>query len=190
MSDVLEIEVDGAPPPKGGAEGETGAPSWGMPAAIAVAGVLLLAVIVVVRTAPQPVASSASPASSVPSTRLPSDTDDEIFAAAGAAMSAWGQFAVTGDVALLDAHFHSAGPQYRQLVAEAPTIADVVRHGGPYEVATTGSVSRLSVGRAEVRATVVWQRPGEPDQRTSWIIEMRRSPDGAWMAWTVRSAGG
>jgi hypothetical protein len=188
MSDLLDIEVDGNPPPTG-RQRDDGTPSWGMPAAIAVAGVLLLVVLVVVvapmvrptgggrssDSAPKPSASLAKP-------------ENEILAAARAALSAWGRFAGSGDLTVLSRHFHEDGPQYRQLVDEAPRIAAARLSAGEYQVVSDGMVKSLSADRAEVRATVVWQRPGESDQRKVWSIELRNSRGENWAVWTVRSA--
>lgn len=186
MSEVLEIEVDGELPPTRWPR-EDGAPSWGVPVAIAVLAVLVLAVLVVV-VAPAlgrgDARRSVDPAPMKPAMAEPRD---EILAATRAALSAWGRFASTGDVTVLGGHFLKEGPQYRQLVTEAPGLA-VVPKGHEYEVLTDAAVRALSTDRAQVRAQVVWRRPGEADQRKVWMIDLRPTPRGRWAVWTVRTA--
>lgn len=188
MSEVLDIEVDGESPPTRRLR-EDGAPSWGVPVAVAVLAVLVLAVLVAV-VAPAlsrgAARRSGDPAPPKPAVAQPRD---EILAATRAALSAWGRFASTGDVTVLGGRFVKEGPQYRQLVTEAQGIAAATPRGYEYEVAAAGAtVQALSSDRARVRAQVVWRRPGEADQRKVWMIDLRPTPGGGWALWTVRTA--
>lgn len=181
-SDLLEIEVDGEVPaarrrdsPR--REGRrTSAVAWvalGTVAAVVVLGVASAALD----------AGQAPPRSEVPAT-TPGEAD-AVLAAASAAMSAWGEFAGTGDVNLLDDHFDPSGPQYRQLVGEAEGIKATGARSG-YEVEPRGVAERLSGDMATVRADVIWRRGTEPEQWWEWIIDLRRR-GGAWTVWTVRA---
>jgi hypothetical protein len=193
MGDVLEIEVDGRPVDEAPRSGRA-APTWGLPAAIAVAGLLAIAVLVV---AVFPVLTRGPDTQPPPSSATPADTNlastavtvegDERVAAAEAALTAWGQFAVTGDVELLEGSFDTTGPQYRALVDEAAAIAADPPGPPPYDVELeTASVEEASANEAVVAVAVAWARPGEPDQRFAWNLVMRRSQTGQWLLWTVR----
>lgn len=111
--------------------------------------------------------------------------ENEVLSAATAAMSAWGDFAGTGDLARLDGHFDESGPQYRQLAGEARSMA-AAGVTSAYEVDCRCVVETLSGDRATVRATVAWRRGAEPEQRWEWIIDLRRS-EAKWTVWTVRA---
>ena len=100
-------------------------------------------------------------------------------------MSAWGQFAGTGDASRLDGYFDPSGPQYRQLAGEVERIKATGATSG-YEVESSGDVKRLSGDTAIVRAAVVWRRGAEPEQRWEWIIDLRRR-GASWTVWTVRA---
>lgn len=188
MTDVLEVEVDGEPPPRR-LPREQRPPSWGMPVAIAVLGALLLAVLLVVVAPALGRDDRGRSSASSPTTAVVPEPRDEILDAASEALSAWGRFAVTGDPAILAGHFDEKGPQYRQLLAEpARATATAPRGDNGYEVVTDGTVESWAEDHALVRAKVVWRRPGEADQRLNWRIELRPTPDGTWRVWTVRPA--
>ncbi|MGH9164284.1 MAG: hypothetical protein ACRDZW_02075 [Acidimicrobiales bacterium] len=159
-----------------------------MPVAVAVLAALLLAVLVVV-VAPA-LGRGDARRSGDPGPTKPAMTEprDEILATARAALSAWGRFASTGDVTVLGEHFLKEGPQYRQLLTEAQGIAAAPK-GSEYEVVVVDPrVQALSSDRAQVRAQVVWRRPGEADQGKVWMIDLRPKPRGGWALWTVRTA--
>lgn len=184
MTDTIEVEIDGVvddgPPRR--------APAWGLPAAIAVVGVLALAVIVRV-VAPglmtdQAPAGERTPASASPAAPAP---EDARIVAARAALAAWGRFSVTGNLALLATHFDPMGSQYRQLVGEADTIRSGAGHGVPYDVSLDDvQVSTAGSDEALVTAMVTWARPGEAGQRYSWEIALKAAVPGQWRLWTVR----
>jgi hypothetical protein len=107
--------------------------------------------------------------------------------AAETALIAWGQFAVTGDVELLEHSFDTSGPQYRELAGEAPGITADPLGPPPNDVRLeTARVDEASVNEAVVAVSVAWARPGEPDQRFAWDVVIRRSVTDQWFLWTVR----
>lgn len=187
VSDVLEVDVVGEAPPSMGGDA-TGSPSWGLPAAIAVFGILALAVVVVVVAPALTRQGAAPPRSQAAATPQPNDQGSELLDVARAALSEWGHFAVTGDVGVLTGHFHPDGPQYRQLQSEAPGIASRGEAGSRYEVKTEAVVQGRRDDSAEIRAQVLWIRAGEADQQLDWIVELRPTPSGRWALWTVRSS--
>ena len=181
-SDLLEIEVDGELPTTRGSDGPRR--SGRRPPAVAWAVVGTVAAVIVVAVASAAFdAGRAPPRSEVRST-TPSE-GDVVLSAASAAMSAWGEFAGTGEISFLDGHFDPSGPQYRQLASEATGITETGAVGG-YGVETAGVVKTLSGDTATVHATVVWRRDAEPEQRWEWIIDLRRR-GASWTVWTVRT---
>jgi hypothetical protein len=202
MNDTITVEVDG----------ELGEPdylpdrprpAWGMPAAALVI-VLLLgglgwtllsgggstrepAATPTPTVVPTTTPTTAPPVSSSTTAPQPAveepvyDLTDPVQAAQ-AALDAWGEFAVSGDLTVLEPFFDPASPQYAQLEAEA---ADA-RGGIAYEVTAEEPEVVVDGEIARVEATVTWRRVGEPDQRYEWSIELRRAGE-AWRLWTVRT---
>lgn len=186
MGDVLEIEVDGAPtdtrarPPSRG-------PSWGVPAAVGVVGLLMLGLFVTLVIPTFLGGSSAKPSASEgvsPPTGVV-EHSDPVVATAASALAAWGEFAVDGDLSHLDGLFHPDGPQYRQLAAEAERLAADAAGGPPYEVTLERATVQEATGTlTSVSATVLWSRIGEATRTYEWRIAMRHA-GGAWLLWTV-----
>lgn len=181
-SDLLEIEVDGELPTTRGSDGPRRSGRRPPAAAWAVVGTVAAVVVLGVAQAALD-AGRALPRSEVRST-TPSE-GDVVLSAASAAMSAWGEFAGTGEISFLDGHFDPSGPQYRQLAGEAEGIRATGATSG-YEVESSGVVETLSGDMATVHATVVWRRGAEPARRWEWIVDLRRR-DAAWTVWTVRA---
>lgn len=180
VSDLLEVEVDGRPPPapeRGPALHHRSRPAVVLAAAVA-ATALLVGMLRSPADGDGPVGTAA--------TSQPADSpEQEVLQATAAAMSAWGEFAVTGDVADVAAHFAADGPQYRLLANEARQM-EVARPSEPYEVETSGVVESLSAERARVRAAVVWRHAAEAERRWEWFIDLRRAgPRTGWSVWTV-----
>ncbi len=192
------MEVDGEVDDPGSLSPGDRAPRWGLPVAIAVAAALLLAVLVLVvvpaltrsgdTRSTDAASSSASDAIIQRERATPAPADPRIDAA-GRAVAAWGQFAVTGDLASLDGLFDKDGPQYRTLSEEVPRL--VAGGGGrtPYQVTlSTADVVSSNDGEAIVKGNLIWQRKGESDQVHSWEIVLRRADNDRWVLWTVRDA--
>lgn len=101
------------------------------------------------------------------------------------ALSAWGEFAVTGRMRDLGDFFVIGGPQRRQLRAESEAIlADPP--GPPPYVVTTDNIFTVSVTPTDVvlRTEIEWARQGEESQFFVWDIQMQLV-DGAWQLLTV-----
>lgn len=100
--------------------------------------------------------------------------------AATAAVEAWGAFAATGDIGLVDGWFAVDGPQYAQLQSEADSILP----GGVYDFALTDA---LVVEPGLVRATVTITGGNGESQTYLWDIELI-DQDNRWKVWTVRTS--
>ena len=100
--------------------------------------------------------------------------------AATAAVEAWGSFAATGDIGLVDGWFAVDGPQYAQLQSEADSILP----GGDYDFAL---VDGVVVGPGLVRGTVTITRGNGESQTYLWDIELIHQHN-HWKVWTVRTA--
>ena len=176
-----------------------GPPAWRVAVAVGVVAALATALVLVSRSPDRaepavsaPVATSQLAAIPEPAAAPPLPEPGEILPALDAALAAWGAFAVTGDLSVLEDSFASPGPQWAQLASEAEAIAadppgpppyvfDVVEYGG---ATTEGAV-------AEVVASIRLSRLGEETASFRWKIELRWDRETArWQLWTVSDAGG
>lgn len=98
-------------------------------------------------------------------------------------LSAWGRFAVTGDLRDLDPWFASDGPQYARFVEEATGL----RVGGPaYAVDIHSTALEVRGSRAFVRGRVTFARNEGPARSYDWTFTLERN-GGSWIIWTVES---
>ena len=112
------------------------------------------------------------------------------ISAARDALSAWGRFAVSGNLERLDGYFHPDGPQWEQLVGEADAIAQDPPGPPPYEVTLRRArVVESGANGAVVRGRVTFVRRGEPKQRFRWDLVMVPGEQGEWLLWTVAERG-
>ena len=100
--------------------------------------------------------------------------------AATAAVEAWGSFAATGDIGLVDGWFAVDGPQYAQLQSEVGSILP----GGVYDFALEDGVV---VERGLVRVTVTITGRNQVPQIYQWDIELIHQGT-HWKVWTVRTS--
>lgn len=128
--------------------------------------------------ADSPAVRAAPTSSRVPVTSA--EVTDPILDALERAMAAWGLMAVSGDPTDLGDTFDSEGPQYLALTENPGGVG-----GDPYRVDVSPIEVIRGERRSQVRAEVVWSRPGETNQVFVWEIEMRRV-EGDWSLWTVR----
>lgn len=205
MSDTLQVEVDGEIDEVRTSGLDGGPPRWGLPVAVAVAGALLLAVLVVVvlpavtggrAAAPVAVGRGAQSRPDPPAgsnvAEMGVEREDERIVATRSALDAWGEFATTGSVARLAPWFATNGPQYRLLQQEGAGLSTPATAGSsPYavEVKDPTVVARTRT-EAVVAATVTWSRPGEAGQEYRWEVVLRLGDQGRWALWTVRDAPG
>lgn len=101
------------------------------------------------------------------------------------ALSAWGRFAATGDLAEVEPWFAVEGPQYRRFEDE---VAAAERVGGPVYRVTFEPLSNHPDDPNRIRGRVVFVRTGEPSQVFDWWIVLREG-DGRLRVWTVEEAG-
>ncbi len=114
----------------------------------------------------------------------------DVLPAVEAALVAWGEFAVTGDLDLVATTFDRAGPQYAQLRSEAPALAADPLGPPPYVFTLSeASLHRPALDRAVVVGDVTLDRLEEPTQSFRWRIVMNWV-GGEWLLWTVRDEGG
>jgi hypothetical protein len=116
----------------------------------------------------------------------PSVDQGRAVAAVHDALDAWGRFAVSGELGLLEGHFDPAGPQYRQLASESERLAANPIGDPPYGFALAAEEVRGSGSTVFVVGGVTVTRPGEPEQTLRWSIEMHLIGD-RWQIWTVTS---
>lgn len=204
MSETLQVEVDGEIDEARSSGVAGGSPRWGLPVAIGVAGVLLLAVLVVVvlpevtggRAAIPVVGGSDGHSRSAPITGSTvvenrAVLEDPRIAATRSALEAWGAFATTGRAASLAPWFATDGPQYRLLQQEGAGLSMQETGRVPYAVEVRDpTVVARSRTEAVVAATVTWSRPGEARQEYRWEVVLRPGGRGRWVLWTVRQAPG
>ena len=208
MGDVVSLEVDGNPVGPQLERSRT-RPAWGMPAAVLLVGALVLGVgWSLIRGGDAP-SSATNPAVTTPTTQrqAPSTSDAPLVVggapttapaapviglgpveAARAALTAWGEFASSGDLSLVRATFAADGPQLRQLEQESARVEPGAA-GGDYRVALTETTADVGGITATVIGTVTWSRASEADQIYRWAIELRFVDD-AWRLFTVRTVEG
>jgi hypothetical protein len=100
------------------------------------------------------------------------------------ALSAWGRFAVSRDLAEVEPWFVVDGPQYEQFRTEAGVPGSA--GGAAYRV-TFEPLAADPVDPNRMRGRVVFVRTGEPSQVFDWWIVLRRR-DGRLQVWTVEAA--
>ncbi|HKY47637.1 MAG TPA: hypothetical protein VJQ79_06595 [Acidimicrobiia bacterium] len=100
--------------------------------------------------------------------------------AATAAVEAWGSFAATGDIGLVDRWFAIDGPQYAQLQKEEESITP----GGTYDFALRHGVV---VEPGLVRGTVTITGGNQEPRTYQWDIELVHHGT-HWKVWTVRTS--
>ncbi len=137
---------------------------------------------------------SSSPSSS--SSTQPNGTsstlsaNDPRVAASQKALTAWGKFAVTGNLDLVKGTFDPSGPQYAELQKEVPALQANPAGDPPYQytlVAPT-SIDTSDKTKATIRGVVHITRPGESEQKLAWDITLSANPSGGWWLSTVASA--
>jgi hypothetical protein len=141
-----------------------------------------------------PTTTQPPPTTAVPETTIAEVTTTSVVVspidAARGALSAWGRFAVSGELDRLDGFFHRNGPQWRQLAAEAETLADEPPGQPPYTVSLLQPrVVERGGDRAVVRGRVTFAWRGENTQRYRWDLVMVPGDDGNWLLWTVVDRG-
>jgi hypothetical protein len=182
MTDTIEVEVDGVVDDSTSGR----APRWGRPLAIAIVAALTLIVLVRAVDPGRMSRRPASPPAAVTSSTAAVASQDPRIKAAGAALAAWGTFAVSGQLDDLGEHFDPEGPQYRQLVADAHALRDPTSLTA-YDVTLNDShLRQVDDGRVLVDGVVTWTRPGEAEQRYAWELELRYEDGSSWRLWTVR----
>jgi hypothetical protein len=118
-----------------------------------------------------------------------SAADQQVITDARRAMTAWGEFAISGDVKKLTSTFWTDGLQYQKLAKEAPGLKQKNAGPPPYQFTLTPSrVLNAPGGMKIVRGTVRVTRPDEQTQTFRWDTYMKRVPGSnpeRWRLWTV-----
>lgn len=136
---------------------------------------------------PAPTASSTSTSGVDESTPTTAELSPEaiVLDATDRALAVWGEFAVTGDLALVTGLFVGHGPQLEQLRGEAAALLAEPLGPPPYVFEVRDPVVTMKdTGEAIVAAQVVMTRVGETPQEFDWRIHFHRI-GGVWQLWTV-----
>jgi len=138
--------------------------------------------------APAPATTPTTSTTRAPLVTSSSTNPPAVLVAMQGALTAWGEFAVTGRMRDLGDTFVPGGPQRRLLRDEAPEIRADAPGAPPYEV-TAKDVVTISAGPVDVvlRAVVIWSREGEATQSYVWDIHMQHGDD-VWQLLTVVGA--
>lgn len=135
--------------------------------------------------ADEPEPSGAAP--TTPGSTTPVSTHPALHALAvvEGGLAAWGRFAVTGDLSVLEPWFDIDGPQYRQLAAEAEELAAVALGPPPYSVVMFDAVVvEETADEVRLRGRVVFVRTGEASQSFDWEVVLRGGA-GQRRIWTI-----
>lgn len=108
----------------------------------------------------------------------------EVVTATEAALAAWADFAATGDLDDLDAHFHPDGPQYAHIAAEATQRNDTQPTPAEYRFVLTDPTVTIDDDTACLRAAVTFHRP-EGTETYQWQLELRGDQGHGWRVWTI-----
>ena len=113
---------------------------------------------------------------------------DDVVTGLNQALSAWGQFAVSGDLETVRPYFVNDGEEFKHFEAEAPTIAGDAAGGDPLTMNMTNAKTvKTSDNAWTFQGTVVVSRTGTKDQQFQWEIALaRQSADQPWQINTVR----
>ena len=174
-------------------------PAWRRYSGVAIIGVLAVALVAtsgsperppiqvpdtsvtLVETVPS---STTSPASS-PTTSATLGEAVVVLNAAQASLDAWGVFAASGDLSVLETTFDKEGPQYQQLMREAGAIDPF---DGTYIVTLVDSTVALSGDSATVSGRVGFGLNEPATEMFFWNIFMVKE-DGRWVLSGVEQTG-
>lgn len=122
----------------------------------------------------------------VPEPSVASDAAD-VEAALVEVLEAWGAFAVTGDLALLDGFVSPDGPRMRTFREEARALQADPPGPPNYRLTADPGRVRIITPEAITDRTVTFRRPGEADQVFAWRL-IFRFEQGRWKLWSVTPA--
>lgn len=113
----------------------------------------------------------------------------EIQTAVDAALLAWRRFAATGDLGVLNGHFHPDSPQHPQLITKAADLAIDPLGDPPYRFVLDTPEITIDADRATVVGEVVTTRSGEELKSAQWQLELVRvEGSSAWLVRTLTEA--
>jgi len=105
---------------------------------------------------------------------------DAVRVVVSEALTAWGQFAGSGDLADVEGFFDPHGPQWSVFEEEAGSV------GAPFAVEFDEESLISDGGSAVLRAAVRLVADGGDRLVVEWEIELRPDQDGRWRIWSVR----
>jgi hypothetical protein len=182
MTNTIDVEVDGVIEDR--PTGRT--PAWGFPAAIAIVSILAL-VLIMRAVAPglRPGTTPAREPAPAPAQTAIADPTNARIAAARDALVAWGRFATTGDLSVVDGRFDPNGPQYRKFVEEqrSGTAGDQAPH---LVMVSDATVISDDGHEAVVALTAHWTPYHQGAGDFAWDVVLRSDMSGRWHVWTVR----
>jgi hypothetical protein len=119
--------------------------------------------------------------------------DQRVIADGEQALTDWGEFAVTNDLADVKDSFWANGPQYKLLARQASERRGKPIGPPPYKMSMTGiKVIKPREDQRVLRGQVRMERAGEVPQIHRWDLVLKADPaaGGRWRLWTVsRTAG-
>jgi hypothetical protein len=119
--------------------------------------------------------------------------DQRVIADGEAALTDWGEFAVTNDLGTVKDTFWANGPQYKQLAKEAKERKGKPIGPPPYTMTMSGvQVLKPRDDQRVLRGRVQMTRPGEEPQTFNWDVwlQLDQAANGRWRLWTVRDTAG
>lgn len=124
-------------------------------------------------------------------TTVPSDPTGDVQEAGAAALTAWGRFAVSGDLAILSDHFHGDSPQSSLLAEKAADLAVDPLGEPPYHLAMANpTIEHPSPGMATMKGPVTATRGEEASSVFDWRLVLVWSDESrSWLVWTLEETG-
>ncbi len=129
--------------------------------------------------------SSGDPAATTPPAQVPKEVVD----AMNAALTAWGQFAVDGNLETVRPYFLNDGPQFDRFQVESPEIKAKATGGPAFSFAMSSDAQWTSTedGNWVAKGTVTVSSPGKRQQTYPWEITVSRLTENEpWKVWSVR----
>lgn len=110
-----------------------------------------------------------------------------VVVAARNALSAWGRFAVSGDLSDVSPYFTADGPQYWRFERNAPRLSAHPLGAPAYSFDFPNpAIVPVRADRVIVRGTITFTRAGEQVRTFYWDLKMQWSEsEQRWLVWTV-----
>jgi hypothetical protein len=133
------------------------------------------------------VLTAASQPAPTPVPRPASSAESPVVVSARNALSAWGRFAISGDLSDVSPYFAADGPQYSRFEREAPGLSAHPLGVPAYSFDFPNpTIIPVRADRIIVRGTITFTRAGEQVRTFYWDLKMQWSDsEQRWLVWTV-----